>query len=455
MLALLQLGDVPAADVEIASQARLADELRQPAQRWYTGVVRAMRTLLEGNFAEGERLAEEAVTLGQARYPGRLVILGAQRLVSRWQLGRLHEIEPAVKRYLERYPSAHFARANVALLYSELGAEADARREFERAAANHFTDLPRDAIWLWLMTNFAEVCVFLGDSARAKILYEMLLPYADRNVATTAYVCCGSVSRSLGLLAGVMRRWEDAVGHFDDAVGMNTRMGARPWVARTQHDYGAMLLTRGAPGDGERARALLNEARDTARALGMKGLLDKCDTLERQLARTQSEAQGRHVFRRQGDFWSVAYQGRPFSVRDTKGMQCIARLLADPGRQFHCMELAADEKGPSTEHRRRLQELQDDLDDAETRNDLGQATRLRMERDLLLAKLAGETGVDARDSDAQRARERARVNVTRTIKESIARIREHDAALARHLATAIHTGAWCSYAPETEVRWSL
>src|SRR4029450_12976974 len=176
MLALLELGDIPAAEVEIAAQARLAEELRQPAQRWYTGVVRAMRALFEGRFEEGERLAEEALILGQARYPARLVILGAQRFVSRWQQGRLHELEAAVKRYLERYPGAHFPRPNVALLYRELGAETDARREFERAAANDFADLPRDSLWLWLTTNFSEVCAFLDDQRRARTLYEMLLP---------------------------------------------------------------------------------------------------------------------------------------------------------------------------------------------------------------------------------------------------------------------------------------
>jgi pimeloyl-ACP methyl ester carboxylesterase len=31
-------------------------------------------------------------------------------------------------------------------------------------------------------------------------------------------------------------------------------------------------------------------------------------------------AQGRHIFRQQGDFWTIAYQGRTFSVRDTKGL---------------------------------------------------------------------------------------------------------------------------------------
>ena len=46
-------------------------------------------------------------------------------------------------------------------------------------------------------------------------------------------------------------------------------MGARPWLAHTQHDYARMLLARDAPGDRERAELLLSEALATYRELGM------------------------------------------------------------------------------------------------------------------------------------------------------------------------------------------
>jgi DNA-binding NarL/FixJ family response regulator len=49
-------------------------------------------------------------------------------------------------------------------------------------------------------------------------------------------------------------------------------MGARPWLAHTQHDYAAMLTVRNQPGDADRAAALLQEALTTARELGMRAL---------------------------------------------------------------------------------------------------------------------------------------------------------------------------------------
>ena len=79
----------------------------------------------------------------------------------------------------------------------------------------------------------------------------------------------GSVSRYLGLLATALERWDDAAGHFEEALALNERMGARPWLARTEDDYARMLLVRGRPGDDERARELRDQALATFSELGM------------------------------------------------------------------------------------------------------------------------------------------------------------------------------------------
>jgi hypothetical protein len=67
-----------------------------------------------------------------------------------------------------------------------------------------------------------------------------------------------------------MRAWELAEEHFIDALAMHERMGARPWVARTQLAYAEMLLARRRRGDKARARELLADAVLTADALGMR-----------------------------------------------------------------------------------------------------------------------------------------------------------------------------------------
>jgi class 3 adenylate cyclase len=79
-----------------------------------------------------------------------------------------------------------------------------------------------------------------------------------------------------------MERWEDAEQHFQYALEMNARMGARPFVAHTQQEYADMLLRRGKPGDREKALELVSEALDTAQELGMKALVEKALALKLQ-----------------------------------------------------------------------------------------------------------------------------------------------------------------------------
>jgi DNA-binding CsgD family transcriptional regulator len=61
--------------------------------------------------------------------------------------------------------------------------------------------------------------------------------------------CCGSADRYLGLLSAAMGLWSEAQQHFEQALAMNDRIGARVPLAHTQHDYAAMLLARGEAGD--------------------------------------------------------------------------------------------------------------------------------------------------------------------------------------------------------------
>jgi hypothetical protein len=120
------------------------------------------------------------------------------------------------------------------------------------------------------VTLLAEVCGALADGARAESLYRLLEPYAGRNVVVgRAATCNGAAARLLGILAAAMYSWETAERHFISALEMHERMGARPWVARTQLAYADMLLARRRRGDRARARELLGEAVLISDVLGM------------------------------------------------------------------------------------------------------------------------------------------------------------------------------------------
>ena len=74
------------------------------------------------------------------------------------------------------------------------------------------------------------------------------------------------MARGLGVLAITLERHDDAERHFETAIDIERRMGARPWLAHAQHDLAAMLIARGKP---ERARPHLEEALKAYRELGM------------------------------------------------------------------------------------------------------------------------------------------------------------------------------------------
>src|ERR1035438_5501979 len=104
----------------------------------------------------------------------------------------------------------------------------------------------------------AEVCVYLGDAARAALLYPLLLAHAGANLlADSSGPCLGSADRLLGSLATLMARPEDAQRHFEAALVMDRQTSSRVWLAHTRYAYAVMLHRRAQAGDLDRARVLL------------------------------------------------------------------------------------------------------------------------------------------------------------------------------------------------------
>jgi tetratricopeptide (TPR) repeat protein len=235
--------------------------------------LRAMLALAFGSLAEAEELVPQALALGERAQPEAAIpIYGLQRYALRDLQGRLEEVEPAIRELVAEYPARPTLRCVLAHLYTQLGRTNDARREFDHLARDGFSVLPFDMEWLYGMSLLAETCTILRDRESAGLLYRMLLPYAAFNAADQPEGMRGSVSRYLGLLATATERFDDAQRHFEDAIAMNARMGARPWLAHTQHDYARMLFARDAPRDAARGTELLASAKTTCEELGMTSL---------------------------------------------------------------------------------------------------------------------------------------------------------------------------------------
>ena len=338
---------------------------------------------------------------------------------------------------------------------------------------------------------FRSIAWFLRDAARGAVLHDRLLPYRGL-VVDTLEASLGAVDRYLGLAAMTAGDLQAAEGHLRDAVVLNTRIGAQPWAARTQADLASLLSARDQPADREQAVELLEAALGTAMRLGMTAFAKRAGG-----ALTRAGGDGHRAWaplsaapaaegatlwsmcRREGEYWSIAFAGEAFRLKDVRGLHYLAYLLRHPGREFHVLDLAAagqqapaggapmsqarqdnlhqtrlSDVGPvldeqaKTAYRARLRELEDDLAEATSWADPARAARARQEMQFLTDELAAAVGLGGRARKPGSPAERARVNITRAIRGALARIRAHSPALADHLDATIHTGTFCAYTPD-------
>jgi hypothetical protein len=192
-----------------------------------------------------------------------------------------------------------------------------------------------------------------------------------------------------------------------------------------------------------------------------------------------------NLFRREGEYWTVRYDGLVARLTDAKGLRLLARLLADPGREFHAIDLEAaggqtarpappgpgglqvrpdlgdagalqDAKAKAA-YKTRLDELAAELEEAERSGDPGRAAKAGAERDFLVSELARAVGLGGRDRRAASHAERARQNVTRAIRAAMANLARANPALGAHLAATIRTGRYCCYTPDPRapIGWEL
>src|SRR5207253_383117 len=111
----------------------------------------------------------------------------------------------------------------------------------------------------------------LDDAARARLLYDALLPYADRHPTICGpFASYGSLERNLGLLAATLEDVRAAEGHFKRAVEVNRGAGARAFEAEALCDHSRVLSA--VPGREPDALRLLEQAASLAGELGLDGV---------------------------------------------------------------------------------------------------------------------------------------------------------------------------------------
>jgi DNA-binding CsgD family transcriptional regulator len=284
---LMESGDTATAAVTAQFHLVTGGTMREPFLEAVALAALSMIATHEGRFAEGEQLAARALRCGtrfdRANASG---VFGVQMFTIRWQQGRLGELAPVLRQFLVSESQVATWRPGLSILHCELGARNEAHELFEKLAADGFAGIANDAIRIASLAYLAEVCVWLGDAARAAQLFELLLPYAERNIVFGAHTASfGAAARLLGMLATTLQRWDEAEQHFEFALAFDARTGGRPWLARSRCEFAAMLLRRAGSGDRDRALPLLAAALDDARELGMRGLEQRAVELQQQAAK--------------------------------------------------------------------------------------------------------------------------------------------------------------------------
>jgi hypothetical protein len=101
-----------------------------------------------------------------------------------------------------------------------------------------------------------------------------------------------------------------------------------------------------------------------------------------------------------------------------------------------------------TAYRRRLAEIEEDIQQAHALEDTDREAQADAERHFLIRELASAVGLGGRDRRAASDSERARSGVTRAVRQAIARIGEHHPQLGDYLTRSIRTGTYCAYVPD-------
>ncbi len=319
---------------------------------------------------------------------------------------------------------------------------------------------------------------------------------------------------SLARLCALRGDSGEAIDWFNQARLVLDEQGARPLRAIVDYDEALMCARRGADGDRERAEPLLRAALAQFHSIDMPGWIRQAEHLlttgeewpagentapsttrppPGSLLGTAGKVVGaearrptstRALFRAQGEFWTIEYAGVTVQLKHGRGLLFLAQLLREPNREIRATDLVASAGSNATTpsspppasaraslgdagemldaqaraaYKRRLDELREDLDEAERFNDTGRSERLREELEVLTRELSRAVGIGGRARVAGSHAERARVNVTRAISAALKKIAAQHPALGEHFAHTIRTGTFCSYGPDPRapVEWEV
>jgi len=465
----LATGDVRGAGDALGQFDDAIATMNAPLLRAASLTRHATLELLRGKFDNVLPLANEALGLRQqAGDPDAPRNWGAQ-VTTLWNF----QGNPAGADALAAVPDhIPVPRLVLAKFFMDAGRTELAKIEAQRGLAQ--LQGSRASLFLSGLAAGAEVAAGLRHRAVAEAVLPRLEPGADEvNVSSQGALCLGSNHYFVGLCLSALDRFDEAITALNAAVNANKRIGAAPFVAKALLELARTHALRAAPGDAVIARRCAGDARRLGSELGMPWVVGPAQELFDGLAVSRASqpqqaqpAATKHVWSltRDGDVWVLSNTDRHrHLLRHSKGLEHLSVLLRWPGREVAAIDLVA---GPGAArpastgevldaaarkaYQQRLAGLEAAAEAADRTGDAEAAARISDERDALVAELRSAAGLGGRSRRFSDDAERARVNVTRTIRQAIERIAEVSPDVGLHLRQRVRTGARCCYQPEDQ-----
>jgi tetratricopeptide (TPR) repeat protein len=429
----MELGDPDTMDHAIDQCGALAHSLELPQYQWIAAAFRVMQATMRGNLNVAAATLEQAEQFAQrSQDPNAARALAVQRAGIAELRGSTDEIRAAARELERSFANMPLAETylkayllTMLMLCGETPPASAVDVEHVRRGIK-FGDVAS-------LCSLGEFLAIHGERELAAQVYSSLLPHRSLcgHWGLLGMRWTGPAARVLGLLAATLGKTEEAEAHFAEALAIAKRMNAKPLVDRIANEWKA---------------ARKPASSGTTAPAGRRGV----------------PAVGYFTIDRDGDVWACECDGQSFRLKDSRGLQMLARLVSAAGRELHVLDLAsapgeaAIDAGDSgelldaqarTAYRRRIVELRTEMEEAEEVGDAASAETARTEFEHLSSELARAFGLDGRSRRAGSAVERARVNVQRRLKDAQARIAKESPAAGRHLEWAVRTGILCSYRP--------
>ncbi|UVO51740.1 AAA family ATPase [Sphingomonas sp. SUN019] len=277
--ALLQNGDIEAAEQALLRCEAAAAQQRAPFFALFPQVLRAMLALMRGDADAEARIGTTFQACSAVGLPHAASIFGAQMFELTVRRGLVVPLIAQVRAALATYPHVLAYRTALIFALGEAGEAEEARALLDDLAAEGFP-LPLDLTWASAVHLLAEGSAAIDDRRAAEALYPLLAPVADQVGMSVGAKCDGALAHSAGLFAGLLGDHDAAAAHFDDAIALNDRIGARPAATASRRAYAGLMLKTGR-GAATEIDAMLVPAGAEATALGLINEQAKIATLRR------------------------------------------------------------------------------------------------------------------------------------------------------------------------------